>query len=80
LNITKTCATGMLNKGRKMKARQVEVYGDQGNLEKIEVTLETGEHLFDTIWDPIDAQSEENRIAFRQWTKRMVSQKGHELT
>jgi hypothetical protein len=63
-----------------MKARQVEVYGDQGNLEKIEVTLETGEHLFDTVWDPADDQTEENRIAFREWAKRMVAQKGHELT
>jgi hypothetical protein len=63
-----------------MKARQKEVYDDRGNLKSIEVTLEDGEHLFDTVWDPIDAQSEENRIAFREWTKRMVAQKGHELT
>ena len=63
-----------------MKARQAEVYDDQGNLQKIEVTLEDGEHLFDTVWDEKDEQTEENRIAFREWTKRMVSQKGHELT
>ena len=80
MSITKICASGTLNKGEKMKARQVEVYGDQGNLEKIEVTLETGEHLFDTVWDPADDQTEEHRIAFREWAKRMVAQKGHELT
>jgi hypothetical protein len=63
-----------------MKARQVEVYDDQGNLQKIEVTLQTGEHLFDAVWDENDEHTEGNRIAFRQWVKRMVSQKGHELT
>ena len=80
MSITKTCVSGTLNKGKRMKARQVEVYDDKGNLEKIEVTLETGEHLFDAVWDPVDDQTEENRIAFREWAKRMVAQKGHELT
>ena len=63
-----------------MKARQAEVYSENGDLEKIEVTLETGEHLFDALWDPTDEQTTENHIAFREWVKRMTSQKGHELT
>jgi hypothetical protein len=63
-----------------MKARQVEVFDQDGNLEKIEITLEDGKHLFDAIWDEAEEQSEKNRIAFREWTKRMVSQQGHELT
>ena len=63
-----------------MKARQLEVYNENGDLEKIEVTLETGEHLFDAVWDPTDEQNDKNRIAFREWVKRMVSQHDHELT
>jgi hypothetical protein len=63
-----------------MKARQVEVFDQDGNLEKIEITLENGTHLFDAQWDENDEQTEKNRIAFREWTKRMVSQQGHDLT
>jgi len=63
-----------------MKARQVEVFDQDGNLEKIEITLENGTHLFDAQWDENDEQTENNRIAFREWTKRMVSQQGHDLT
>jgi hypothetical protein len=63
-----------------MKARQVEVFDQDGNLEKIEITLENGIHLFDAQWDENDEQTEKNRIAFREWTKRMVSQQGHDLT
>jgi hypothetical protein len=63
-----------------MKARQAEVYNENGDLEKIEVTLETGEHLFDAVWDPRDEQNDKNRIDFRQWVKRMTDQHGHELT
>ena len=63
-----------------MKARQAEVYNENGDLEKIEVTLETGEHLFDAVWDPTNEQNDKNRIEFRQWVKRMVDRKGHELT
>lgn len=63
-----------------MKARSVEIFDDQGNLDKIEVTLETGVHLFDAVWDPTDEQNEVNRIAFREWVKRITSQNGHQLT
>ena len=63
-----------------MKARQVEVFDQDGNLERIEITLENGTHLFDAQWDENDEQTDKNRIAFREWTKRMVSQQGHELT
>ena len=63
-----------------MKARQVEVFDQDGNLEKVEVTLETGVHLFDAVWDPKDEQNEKNRTAFREWVKRIALQHGHELT
>lgn len=63
-----------------MKARQVEIYDEEGNLEKIEITLETGEHLFDAIWDPNDDQTSEKRTLFREWVKHMTAQKGHDIT
>jgi hypothetical protein len=63
-----------------MKARQVEVFDKEGNLEKIEITLETGVHLFDALWDPTDEQTEQKRLEFRKWVKNITSQHGHELT
>ena len=63
-----------------MKARQAEVYNENGDLEKIEITLESGDHLFDAVWNPEDEQNDKNRIDFRQWVRRMVDQHGHELT
>jgi hypothetical protein len=63
-----------------MKARQKEIHDNEGNLTKIEVILENGEHLFDVLWDDRDEQTEENRVAFREWAKRMVKRNGHELT
>jgi hypothetical protein len=63
-----------------MKARQKEIFNKDGNLETIEVTLETGVHLFDAKWDEHDEQTEENRTAFREWVKRVAARNGHELT
>jgi hypothetical protein len=63
-----------------MKARQKEVFNEKGDLEKIEVTLETGTHLFDALWDPTDEQNDKNRMDFRKWVKRITAQHGHELT
>lgn len=63
-----------------MRARQLEIFDKDGNLTKIEVTLENGEHLFDVMWDPRDEQTHANRVEFRKWAYRMVGQKGHEIT
>ena len=63
-----------------MKARQIEVFNEYGDLERIEITLEDGTHLFDAVWDDQDEQTEKNRIAFREWVKRVVEQKEHTLT
>lgn len=62
-----------------MKARQKEIHDQEGNLVKIEVTLENGEHLFDVLWDERDEQTEENRLTFREWARLMVRRNGHEL-
>ena len=63
-----------------MNARQKEIHDKDGNLVKIEVTLENGEHLFDVLWDPNEEQNEKNRIDFRAWVALMVKRKGHNLT
>ena len=49
-----------------MRARQKEIYDQDGNLLRIEVTLENGEHLFDVLWDPREEQNEKNRLDFRE--------------
>ena len=61
-----------------MKARQVEIFDKDGNLTKIEVTLENDEHLFDALWDPRDEQTHENRVEFRQWVNRQIRNHDHE--
>ena len=63
-----------------MDARQKEIHDKDGNLVKIEVTLENGEHLFDVLWDPSEEQNEKNRIDFRAWAALMVKRNGHNLT
>jgi hypothetical protein len=68
------------NQGGGMKARQEEIFDKDGNLSRIVITLENGEHLYDALWDLRDEQNEKNRVEFRRWVKRQVSQKGHELT
>jgi hypothetical protein len=61
-----------------MKARQVEIFDKEGNLTKIEVTLENDEHLFDALWDNRDEQTHENRVEFRQWVNRQIRAHDHE--
>lgn len=63
-----------------MRARQKEIYDQDGNLLRIEVTLENGEHLFDVLWDPKEEQNEKNRLDFREWARLMVKRNGHELS
>jgi hypothetical protein len=61
-----------------MKARQVEIFDKEGNLTKIEVTLENDEHLFDALWDARDEQTHDNRVEFRQWVNRQIRAHDHE--
>ena len=63
-----------------MEARQHEIHDQEGNLVKIVVTLENGEHLFDVLWDPNEEQNEKNREDFRAWARLMVKRNGHNLT
>jgi hypothetical protein len=63
-----------------MKTVQTEIFDKDGNLTKIEVYLSTGVHLFDALWDPRDAQTHENRVAFREWVNRQIRSHYHEVS
>jgi hypothetical protein len=51
-----------------------DVYDDEGNLTQIEFYNEKGEFVIQAQWDPRDEQTSENRIKFREWAYRIVSQ------
>lgn len=63
-----------------MKTVQTEIFDKDGNLTKIEIYLENGEHLFDALWDPRDEQTHDNRVAFREWTNRQIRNHDHEVS
>ena len=50
-----------MQRGLGVKTVQTEIFDKDGNLTKIEVHLLNGEHLFDALWDPRDAQTHDNR-------------------
>ena len=69
-----------MQRGLGVKTVQTEIFDKDGNLTKIEVYLSTGVHLFDVLWDPRDEQTHENRVAFREWTNRLIKRHYHEVS
>ena len=63
-----------------MKAIPTDVYDKDGNMTKIEVQTGLGEHLMDFLWDPLDEQTSENRIKFRECAYRLLKQKDYEVS
>lgn len=61
------------------KAIPVDVYDKSGNLLRVELHDEAGDHVFDALWDPTDEQTMENRQMFRQWVYTMARRKGYEV-
>lgn len=62
-----------------MKVRLTEVFDDGGDMLRIIVEdAETGEHVFDALWDPNEEQTTDNRQEFRRWVTRILARKGHE--
>ena len=58
----------------------VDVYDKDGNMLKIEVSDASGEHIVDFVWDDSDAQTSENRTAFREWAYKFLEKnKGYKL-
>ena len=59
------------------QAVMYDIYDKDGNMVRIEVTDNEGNHLFDALWDSNDEQTSDNRIAHRQFTKTMIKRKGY---
>jgi hypothetical protein len=49
------------------RAIPIDVYDQDGNMTKIEVTDTSGNHIADFTWDPREEQTSENRSKFREW-------------
>ena len=62
-----------------MQVQQIDIYDKKGNLVRVEVYKENGDHVLDFLWDERDEQTNENRVAFREWVKRHLKQAGHEV-
>ena len=62
-----------------MKVIPMDVYDKEGNLKMIEVTDTSGNHIIDVVWDDNDEQTNENRIAFREWAYDKLKQKDYEV-
>ena len=62
-----------------MRAIPTDVYDKDGNLKMIDASDSSGNHIIDILWDDRDEQTNENRVAFRDWAYRILKQKGYEV-
>ena len=56
-----------------------EILDKDGNLTAIEFFNELGSFEFQSLWDPTDEQTSENRDKFRNWSYRMAEQQNYEV-
>jgi len=56
-----------------------DVYDKDGNMVRIEFNDGEGTHIIDAQWDPVDEQTSENRVSFREWAYKWIEQKGYEV-
>lgn len=61
------------------RAIPVDVYDREGNMLRIEFADLNGNHIIDAVWDETDAQTSENREAFRRWAYNFVRNKDYEV-
>jgi hypothetical protein len=61
------------------RAIPVDVYDREGNMLRIEFNDMQGDHIIDAVWDDSDAQTSENREAFREWAYNFVRNKDYEV-
>jgi hypothetical protein len=61
------------------RAIPVDVYDREGNMIRIEFNDMQGNHIIDAVWDDSDAQTSENREAFRKWAYNFVRNKDYEV-
>jgi hypothetical protein len=62
-----------------IKVKPVEVYADNGDLEKIIYNNLDGEFEIQAVWDINDVNDEEHRKKFRSWASRLLGQLGFEV-
>jgi hypothetical protein len=62
-----------------IKVKPVEVYADNGDLEKIVFNNLDEEFEIQAVWDENDPNDEEHREKFREWAKRLLDQIGYEV-
>jgi hypothetical protein len=60
------------NQGVSMKVIPTEILDKEGNLTRIEYIDETGQFHLQSVWDPNDEQTHENRQKFREWSDIMA--------
>ena len=56
-----------------------EILDKDGNLTAIEFYDMAGNFIIQTVWDPQDEQTNENRDHFRKWSYRMIQQQDYEV-
>ena len=56
-----------------------DLYNDEGEMLGIEFNDMAGNFIIEATWDAQDEQTSENRVKFREWTYRMLSQLGYEV-
>jgi hypothetical protein len=56
-----------------------DLYNDEGDMLGIEFNDMAGNFVIVADWDAQDEQTSENRVKFREWAYRMLSQIGYEV-
>ena len=60
--------------------KPVDVYDKEGNLTHIEfIDVTEDKFHFQSMWDPRDEQTAENRKTFREWSVLMAKQLGFDV-
>jgi hypothetical protein len=62
-----------------MRVIPTDIYDEDGNLLRIEVTNLDGEFVIQSLWDENDAQTYENRVQFRKWTYNHLRRMEYEI-
>ena len=62
-----------------MKAIPTDVYDKDGNMLRIDFHDGEGDFILQFLWDETDAQTSENRIAFREWAYKWMRDKDYEV-
>jgi hypothetical protein len=57
----------------------MDIYDKDGNLTRIDFLDQNGDFVIQSLWDPSDEQTSENRIKFREWTYKMLKQQDMEV-